>query len=68
MTVFTSRHESVVWGVVVGVLREEQFSSFGFLDRLRTVLATRFAGKLTLRLQQTQLAGTCDRFGAPLDV
>ncbi len=26
------------------------------------------AGKLTLRLQQTQLAGTCDSFGAPLDL
>jgi len=26
------------------------------------------ADKLTFRLQQTQLAGTCDRFGAPLDL
>ncbi len=52
----------------MGVLREEQFSSFGLLDCLRAVLATRCADKLTFRLQQTQLAGTCDRFGAPLDL
>ena len=25
-------------------------------------------GKLTCRLQQAQLAGACDRFGAPLDL
>ncbi len=68
MTVCTSRHESVVWGVVVGVLSEEQCSSFGFLDRLQAVLATRCADKVTWRLQQTQRAGTCDRFGAPLDL
>jgi hypothetical protein len=28
----------------------------------------RFGDKPTLRLQQTELAGTCDRFGAPLDL
>src|SRR5579859_3313447 len=38
------------------------------MDRLRAVPDARFAGKVTCRLQQTQLAGTCDRFGAPLDV
>src|SRR5579864_1222685 len=38
------------------------------MDCLRAVLATRCADKLTYRLQQTQLAGTCDRFGAPLDL
>jgi len=38
------------------------------MDCLRAVLDTKFADKLTFRLQQTQLAGTCDRFGAPLDV
>jgi hypothetical protein len=38
------------------------------MDRWRAVLETTFAGKLTLRLQQTQLAGTGDRFGAPLNL
>ncbi len=38
------------------------------MDRLRAVLDSKCAGKLTFRLQQTQLAGTCDRFGAPLDL
>src|SRR5258708_5901509 len=45
MTVFTSRHESVVWGVVVGVLREEQFSSCGFVDRLRAVRGYQVCGQ-----------------------
>jgi hypothetical protein len=35
---------------------------------LRAVLKITFAGKLTLWLQQTQLAGTGDRFGAPLNL
>ena len=52
----------------VGVLREEQCSSCGLLDRLRTVLESTCADALTFWLQQTQLAGTCDRFGAPLDL
>ena len=38
------------------------------MDRLRAVLDTKFAGKLTFRLQQTQLAGACYSFGAPLDL
>ena len=38
------------------------------MERLRAVLETKFAGKLTFRLQQTQLAGAGDRFGAPLDL
>ncbi len=35
---------------------------------LRAVPDAKFAGKLTFQLQQTQLAGTCDRLGAPLDL
>ena len=42
--------------------------SFGLMDCLRAVLESKCAGTLTSRLQQTQLAGTCDRFGAPLDL
>src|SRR5713226_2629190 len=38
------------------------------MDCLRAVLESKCAGKRTCRLQQTQLAGTCDRFGAPLDL
>src|SRR2546425_12110617 len=38
------------------------------MDRSRAVLESECAGKLMLKLQQTQLAGTCDRFGAPLDL
>jgi hypothetical protein len=38
------------------------------MDRLRTVLDAKFAGKLTFSLQQTQLTGTCYGFGAPLDL
>ena len=38
------------------------------MNRLRAVLDTRFAGKLTFRLQQTQLAGACYGFGASLDL
>ena len=40
--------------------------SFGLMDCLRAVLESKCAGTLTNRLHQTQLAGTCDRFGAPL--
>ena len=52
----------------MGVVREEQCSSVGLLNRLRAVLESECVGTLTCRLQQTQLAGTCDRFGAPLDL
>ena len=38
------------------------------MDRLQAVLEAMLVDKLMYRLQQTQLAGTCDRFGAPLDV
>jgi hypothetical protein len=38
------------------------------MDRLRAVLTTKFAGKLTVMLQQTQLAGARYRFGSPLDL
>jgi hypothetical protein len=38
------------------------------MDRLRAALDTKFAGKRTFRLQQTQLAGTCYSFSAPLDL
>jgi hypothetical protein len=38
------------------------------MDRLRAVLDTGFAGKLTSRLQQAQLTGTRNRFGASLDL
>jgi hypothetical protein len=38
------------------------------MDRLRAIFDVKFAGKLTFRLQQTQLAGTCYSFGAPLDL
>jgi hypothetical protein len=38
------------------------------MDRLRAVLDTKFAGNLTFRLQQTQLAGARYSFGAPLDL
>ena len=38
------------------------------VEVLKLWLDGSLAGKLTVRLQQTQLAGTCDRFGAPLDV
>src|SRR5438105_5569879 len=38
------------------------------MDCLRAVLESKCAGTLTSRLHQTQLAGTCDRFGAPLDL
>src|SRR5258708_17146749 len=68
MTVCMSRPESVVWGCCCGGIERGAVLNFGFLDRLRAVLATRCADKRTFRLQQTQLAGTCDRFGAPLDV
>jgi hypothetical protein len=50
------------------VLREEQCSRCGLLNRLQAVLESECVGTLTCRLQQTQLAGTCDRFGAPLDL
>ena len=59
----------MLFGVLFcGGVEREQFSSFGFMDCLRAVLDTECADKLTFRLQQTQLAGTCDRFGAPLDL
>ena len=38
------------------------------MDHLRAVLDTKFVRKLTFMLQQTQLAGTCYSFGAPLDL
>src|SRR5918997_2341580 len=38
------------------------------MDRLQAVLATKFADRLTFRLQQSHLAGTCDRFSAPLNL
>src|SRR5690348_17964014 len=38
------------------------------MDCLRAGLVTKFGDKLTCWLQQTQLAGTCDRFSAPLDL
>ena len=54
---------------LVRVLREEQFSNFGLMGRLQAVRRyPACTGTLTCRLQQTQLAGTCDRFGAPLDL
>ena len=52
----------------MGVVREEQCSSVGLLNRLQAVLESACVGTLTCRLQQTQLAGPCDRFGAPLDL
>ena len=52
----------------MGVVREEQCSSVGLLNRLRAVLESECAGTLTCRLQQAQLAGPCDRFGASLDL
>jgi hypothetical protein len=51
----------------MGIEREE-VPGFGFLDRLRAGLDPRFAGKLTFRLQQTQLASANDSFGATLDL
>jgi hypothetical protein len=42
--------------------------SFGFMERLRGGLDTRFAGRLTFRQQQTQLSGTRYRFGATLNL
>src|SRR6266581_31617 len=53
----------------VGAVSEEQCSNCGFDGSLAgssRILA--YAGTLTGRLQQTQLTGTCDRFGAPLDL
>ncbi len=38
MTVVTSRHESVVWGVVVGVLRGEQFWQISSSSALTAVV------------------------------
>ena len=38
------------------------------MDRLRGVFDARFEGKLTFSLEQTQLAGACDSFGASLDL
>jgi len=38
------------------------------MNRLHAVLDTKLAGKLRFRLQQTQLAGAGDSFGAPLDL
>src|SRR5258708_8054125 len=53
----------------VGVVSEEQRSSCGLDGSLAgSSRIPACAGKLTFRLQQTQLAGTCDRFGAPLDL
>ena len=43
-----------------------EFSSLRLKDRSRGVPDATFAGKLAFRLQQTELAGTCDRFGASL--
>ena len=53
----------LLWGV-----RGPTFSRVGFMDRLQAVLATKFADRLTFRLQQSHLAGTCDRFSAPLNL
>ena len=52
----------------VGVVRGEKFSSFGLMGCLRAVLGTTFVDRLMYRLQQTQLARTGNRFGAPLDL
>src|SRR3989440_11353980 len=52
----------------VKVVREEQCSSVGLLNRLQAVLESACVGTLTCRLQQTQLTGTGNRFGAPLDL
>src|SRR5690349_13017251 len=65
IAVFTRRHESVVWGVVVGVERGEVLGLW-----LDGSLASRSQipglwTNATFRLQQAQLAGTCDCFGAP---
>ena len=38
------------------------------MDRLREVFDVRFEGKLAFSLEQTQLAGACYCFGAPLDL
>ncbi len=55
-----------------GVSSGEVLYSFGLRDRVRHPLLAgpdaTFAGKLTFWLQQSQLAGTCDRFSAPLDL
>src|SRR5215469_7139575 len=48
--------------------------SFGCMDRLwlaadlPLLLETMFVGKLARRLQQPELTGTCDGFGAALDL
>jgi hypothetical protein len=53
---FTRRHESAIQSVVLRGLSEEAF------------LNSVSVGKWLLRLQQTQVAGTSDRFGAPLNL
>ncbi len=37
------------------------------MERLGAVFDAKLAGKLTFRLQQTQLTGTCYSFGTPLN-
>jgi hypothetical protein len=54
-------------GIVLGLERGEVLS-FGFMDRLCPIPDTRFAGKRSFRLQQAQLAGTRDSFGATLNL
>ena len=71
----TYRHLSVVWRCCFWGTEGEEDRKL-WLKRLlakapfrvRAVLDTRYAGKLTSWLQQIQLAGTCYRFGAPLDL
>jgi len=52
----------------VEVVTEKQFSSCGLMDCSWQFAETSFADTLAFRLQQTQLAGARDRFGAPLNL
>ena len=53
--------------IVLGMERGEVLS-FGFMERWCAVPDDRFAGKRSFRLQQAQLAGTRDSFGATLNL
>ena len=56
------------YGLNVQILKYCLGYCFGLMGRLRAVLDTKFARRLTLRLHQPQFAGTCYGFGAPLDL
>lgn len=61
----------VLFGAVIGGTERGKFSSRNRIGRLRHTVpvapGAMCAGKPAFRLQQTQLAGTGGRFGAPLD-